>query len=242
MNPVTLLILGSFLVIAVAFPVLMVWAGLGTGGILLVMAFIVVTEAAIFAWIVWMARRFARDYQRLLAGEHWVRWQTTPQERAGFVASERTRARGDARRYILYALILAAVGAVVMWFLTDSATGAAVGFGVLGLIGAIVVVTTWLWGGARQREEASDIDDIILGELGIYHLGTYTPVKGFNLFLTRVDYVDEIPPALSFWIGSRTQHGIVRQNEVRVLVPAGREEEGRDIAARFRRHFDLKSP
>jgi hypothetical protein len=237
MNPVTLIVLGFFAIVFVGFPPLMIAAGLGTGGVVLVMMVVLITAVFCIGLVVWLGRRYSGDMDRLLAGEHWAHWQLTPAERERFVTGERTRSHGEARRYLLYSLGLAIFGALLMWAYTETATGAAIGFGVLGAAGLLVVLTTWLWGGARPRREATNLDDIYLGDLGIYHLGRYMPVRGFNLFLTRTDYQPGDPPVLHFEVGSRTQHGSVRTNEVRVLVPAGREAEAEALAERFQREL-----
>lgn len=242
MNPVTLLVLGFFAIVLIGFPVLMAALDMPTRDIVLVMVVVVLVAVGLIAFMVSMGRRYARDFERLVGGEHWVHWTVTPDEHQRFVTSERTRSRKDARLYVLFSLVVAVIGAGVMWRYTGTSEGAAIGFGVLTAIGALVVVTTWFWGGARPRHEATDIGDIYLGDLGIYHLGRYTPVQGFNLFLTAADYLAEDPPALRFAIGSRTQHGYVRTNEVRVMVPSGRETEAEEIAARYQRQFNLAGP
>ena len=63
---------------------------------------------------------------------------------------------------MLYSLPLSMFGAVLMWAYTETAEGAAIGFAVLSVDGLIVVVTTRLWGGARPRREAANLDDIYL--------------------------------------------------------------------------------
>jgi hypothetical protein len=235
MNPVMLIVLAFFAVALVGFPPLTIAAGLGAGGITLVIAFVVVTATLCIGLMAWLGRRYAGDMDRLLAGEHRARWQLTAVERERFVSSERTRSQGEARRYLLYSLGLAIFGALVMWTYTETARGVAIGFAVLGAAGLLVVLTTWLWGGARPRREASNLDDIYLGDLGIYHLGRYTPVRGLNLFLTRADVQPGDPPVLHFEVGSRMQYGSVRSNEVRVLAAAGHEAEA--LAERFRREL-----
>ena len=239
MNPVTLLVLGFFALVLVGFPPFMAAVGLDRGGIVLVMAVVVLTAIPCCGFTVALARRYLRDFERLLAGGAWVRWRATPAERARFVAHERGRARRQAGRFAGYALVLALLGAAVMWAFTRTAAGAALGFAVLGAAGLLVVATTFLWGGARERPDAPDLDETYLGDLGIYHLGRYTPLRGTNLFLVRVELHAGDPNVLEFTIGSRTQHGTVRPSEVRVLVPAGREGEAAELVARYRGEFGL---
>lgn len=126
-----------------------------------------------------------------------------------------------------------------MWLYTRTAAGVALGVAVFGAISLVVVLTTVLWGGTRERADAHDLDDIYLGDLGIYHLGRYTPVRGMNLFLLDVTLQGGRPSVLQFTVGSRTRHGMMRPSDVRVLVPQGREGEAADVVARYCREFQL---
>jgi hypothetical protein len=126
-----------------------------------------------------------------------------------------------------------------MWLYTRTAAGVALGLAVCGAISLVVVLTTLLWGGARERTDAHDLNEIYLGDLGIYHLGRYTPVRGMNLSLLDVRLQAGTPSVLQFTVGSRTRHGTIRSSDVRVLVPQGREDEAADLVARYRREFEL---
>ena len=241
MNPVTLLVLAFFAAALVGFPPFMVSVGLEAWDVVLVEVVVVATAVVCLGLVVWVARRYAGDYERLLAGEHWVRWRTTPNERARFVAQERARTRAEAKRYAVYAVGVAAIGGVAMWAATRTVTGAALGIAAFGVAGLLVVATTLRWGGARERPGALDLDDTLLGNLGISHLGRYTPLRGFNLFLEKVDLLPCAPAVLAFTVGSRTRYGTVRSSEVRVAVPPGGEAEAATLAERFRREFGLAS-
>lgn len=238
MNPVTLLVLGFFAVMLLGFPPVMLALGLGVGGTLFVTAVIVATAVLCVGLMVAIGRRYARDFERLLAGEHWVRWRLGPGERERFVVDEGTRTRREAKSYVPYAVGFAALGALVVGVATDSASAGLLGGAILGAVGLLVVVTTYLWGGAREREGARDLDEVYLGDLGIYQLGRYTPVRGFNVFLVGVEARPGDPAVLAFTIGSRGRYG-TRTSEVRVAVPAGRETEAAELAERFRREFGL---
>ena len=92
MNPVTLIVFGVFGLTLLGFPPIMWAMGLGGGGILLVMTIAVLTAALCCGLTVAFARRYLRDFERLVGGEHWAHWRTTPAERARFVVQERRRA------------------------------------------------------------------------------------------------------------------------------------------------------
>ena len=239
MNPVTLLLLAFFTAALVGFPLLTLAVGLGTWDVVVIEAVVVATAVACLGFVVWLARRYARDHDRLLAGEHWVHWRTSPAERGRFLAQEQDRARADARFALGGTVVVALLGAAGMWAYTEEARGAAIGFAVFGAAGLLVALTTRLWGGATARPDAPDPDDTYLGPLGVYQLGRYTPLRGFNLFLQRVDLRPGAPAVLAFTIGSRTRYGSVRTTETRVAVPPGREDEAAELAERFRREFGL---
>ena len=238
MNPVTLLVLGFFAAMLLGFPPVMLALGLGVGGTLFVTAFIVATAVLCGGLMVALARRYARDFERLLAGGHWVHWRLGPGERERFVAQEGERTRREADSYVPYAAGFAVLGALVVGVAGGSLTAGLLGLAGFGAVGLLVVATTYLWGGARERRGARDLDDVYLGDLGIYQLGRYTPVRGFNVFLTAVEARPGAPAVLAFTIGSRTRYG-TRTTEVRVAVPAGREAEAATLAERFRREFGL---
>jgi hypothetical protein len=183
--------------------------------------------------------RYAGDYERLLAGEHWVRWRTTPNERARFVAQERARTRAEAKRYAVYAVGVAAIGGMAMWAATRTATGAALGIAAFGAAGLLVVATTLPWGGARERPGALDLDDTLLGDLGISHLGRYTPLRGFNLFLERSICCPAPRPSSRSPSarGRGTARSAPRRSGSRSR-PAGRRKR-QSLAERFRREFGL---
>ena len=233
MNPVTLILVIFFGLAAIIFPVVMLAAGVGVGGAILIELIIIPTAALCIGLVVYMARRFDENRKRLIGGEHWAHWRFAAGERDRFIVQEQTRSRRDARRYLLYSLILALIGAGAVGYQTDDTKGVAIGFAVFGAAGLLVVLTTLRWGKATPREDATDLDDIYLGELGIYQMGRYTPVKGPNIFLTGVELIADQPAAIRFDISSRSQYGI-RTNEVRVAVPTGKEAEAAAVVDRFR--------
>jgi hypothetical protein len=232
MNPVTLILLAFFGIALIVFPAIMLRAGLGAGSAVLIDVIILLTAALCLGFTLYLARRYDADRRRLLSGEHWAHWQLPTAEREQFVTGERERSHREASRCLLYTLVAALFGALVGWLQVETATGALLGFMALGAAGLIVVATTYPWGGARPREEAANLGDIYLGELGIYHLGRYTPVRGVNLFLTGVELQPGDPTVLQFAVSSRGRYGL-RTNEVRVAVPAGREAEAAALAERF---------
>ena len=240
MNPVTVLVLGFFGLILLGFPPFMRAVGLDTGGIVLVMAIVVLTALALSGLTVHIARRYLHDYEQLIGGGWWVHWRTTAAERAHFVTQEHLRAHRQASQFALFGIGLVLLAGGLMWLYTRTAAGVALGVAVFGAVSLVVVLTTVLWGGARERADAHDLDDIYLGDLGIYHLGRYTPVRGMNLFLLNVALQAGSPSVLQFTVGSRTRYGTVRPAETRVLVPQGREGEAADLVARFHREFKLE--
>ena len=100
MNPGTLLVLVFFAGMLLGFPPFILVMGLGIGGIVLVTAVIVLTVVLCCGLVVAIARRYAGDADRLLAGDYWVHWRTNARERERFLAQEGERVRGEAGRYL----------------------------------------------------------------------------------------------------------------------------------------------
>lgn len=239
MNPATLLVLAFFAAVLVGFPPFMLGLGMGWGEVVVVEAVALATAVACLGSIVWIARRYAADHARLLAGECWARWTPTSADRSHFLSRERERARADAGRYAIYACGVASIGTLGMWFSTRTFAGAAIGLAVFAAAGALVVATTWLWGATSANPAGPDPDGICLGAGGIHQFGRYAPLRGFNLFPQRVELVPGPPAALAFTVGTRTRYGGVRSTETRVAVPPGREDEAAALVERYRREFGL---
>lgn len=239
MNPATLLLLGFFVVAALGFPPLVLALGMGWGEVILIEAVVLAAAVACLGLVVWIARRFASDHARLLAGDCWARWTPTADERSRFLQQERQRARADARRYALWSVAVALFGALGMWVQVRTVAAIAIGLVVLGAAGVLVVLTTWFWGAASENPAGADPDGICLSAAGVHQFGRYTPLRGFNLFLQRVALVPGEPSTLAFTVGTRTSSGGIRSTETRVAIPPGREDEAAALAARFRQEFTL---
>ncbi len=239
MNPATLLLLAFFVVTLVGFPPLVLALGMGWGEVALIEAVVLVAAAACLGLVVWIGRRYASDHARLLAGDCWARWTPTADVRARFLAQDRQRARAEARRYLLYAAGAALLGALAMWVQVRTVAGAAIGLAVFGGAGLLVVVTTWFWGATGANPGGVDPDGVCLAADGIHQFGRYTPVRGFNLFLRRVEFVPGEPAAIAFTVGSRMRGGGVRTTETRVAIPPGHEAEAAALVERYRREFAL---
>lgn len=239
MNIILAILLVFFGLVLVGAPVGMAAVGLGAGGIILFE--VIALGAAVFIlWIVAvMARGFGRDREQLLAGGAWAHWRISSAERMAFLEQDRERTQKTAKRFFWYALALVPVGAGLGWLVTRNAMGALLGAALLGSAGMLVVVTTWLWDGARPKQDADDLDEVYLGDLGIQALGRYTPLNGINLGLRSVTFTNGDPSYLTFTVVSRGQYGEQQPRDIPVPVPAGHDEEAAALVDRFRKRFGL---
>jgi hypothetical protein len=240
MNIVVLILLAFFALVLVGAPILMAIVGLGTGGIILFEIIVALTTLLIMGVVIVMARGFGRDLERLLDGNAWAHWRLSSDERAAFLQEDRTRTRETSKRYALYSLGLIPFGALFAWLFTRDATGAMLGALAFGAAGLLVVVTTLLWDGTRPRHDASDIDEVYLGDLGVYAFGRFTPLSGVNLSLKTVTMTKSDPSYLTFTVVSRGEYGNQQPRDVSVPIPAGHEEEAETLVERFKERFALR--
>ena len=239
MNVVVLILLAFFTLVLVGAPILMAIVGLGTGGIILFEIIAGLATLLIMGLIIAMARGFGHDLERLLAGNAWAYWQLTSAERAAFLQDDRERTRETSKRYALYSLGMIPFGALFAWLFTRDATGAMLGALAFGAAGLLVVVTTLLWDGTRPRNDASDIDEVYLGDLGLYAFGRFTPFSGMNLSLKAVKLTKGDPSYLTFTTVSRGEYGNQQSRDVSVPIPAGHDEEAETLIERFKQRFSL---
>ena len=240
MNVIVLILLAFFTLVLVGAPILMAIVGLGTGGIILFEIIVALTTLLIIGLVIAMARGFGRDLERLLSGNEWAHWRLTSAERAAFLQDDRERTRATSKRYALYSLGMIPVGALFAWLFTRDATGAMLGALAFGGAGLLVVVTTLLWDGTRPKHDASDIDEIYLGDLGIYAFGRFTPLSGVGLSLKAITLTKSDPSYLTFTVVSRGEYGNQQPRDVSVPIPARYEEEAETLVERFKQRFSLK--
>jgi hypothetical protein len=240
MNVVTVILLVFFALALTAMPIFMAIVGVGTGGIILFEIIVALTTLLIMGLVIAMARGFGRDLERLLSGNEWAHWRLSSDERAAFLQEDRTRTRETSKRYALYSLGLIPFGALFAWLFTRDATGAMLGALAFGAAGLLVVVTTLLWDGTRPRHDASDIDEVYLGDLGIYAFGRFTPLSGVNLTLKAIAMTKSDPSYLTFTTVSRGEYGNQQPRDISVPIPAGHEEEAETLVERFKQRFSLK--
>jgi len=239
MNVVVLILLAFFGLVLVGAPILMAIVGLGTGGIILFEIIAALATLLIMGLIIAMARGFGHDLQRLLDGNAWAHWHLTSAERDAFLQDDRERTRETSKRYALYSLALIPLGALFAWLFTRDAKGAMLGALAFGGAGLLVVVTTLLWDGTRPRQDASDLDEVYLGDLGIYAFGRFTPLSGVGLSLKAIKLTKSDPSYLTFTTVSRGEYGEQQPRDISVPIPAGHEEEAETLVERFKQRFSL---
>ena len=241
MNAFLVIFLVFFGLVLIGAPVAMAAVGMGAGGIVLFEVIALATTVLIIWILAVMARGFGRDREQLLAGGAWAHWRISSAERAAFLQQDRERTTQTAKRFFWYALVLVPIGAGIGWLFSRDATGALIGAALLGGAGMLVVVTTWLWDGARPKQDADDLDEIYLGDLGIQSLGRFTPLSGINLGLKDVTFTKGDPGYLTFTVVSRGQYGEQQPRDIPVPVPAGHDDEAAALVDRFRERFGLSA-
>jgi len=239
MNPIMLILLAFFTLVLVGAPILMAIVDVGTGGIILFEIIVALATLLIMGLVIAMARAFGRDLERLLSGNEWAHWRITSAERAAFLQEDRERTRRTSKRYALYSLGVIPLGALFAWLFTRDAKGALLGALAFGAAGLFVVLTTLLWDGTRPKHDSSDIDEVYLGDLGIYAFGRFTPLSGINLSLKAITMTNSDPSYLTFTTVSRGQYGEQQPRDISVPIPAGHEEEAGTLVERFKQRFSL---
>lgn len=187
--------------------------------------------AALTAVICWFyARRAERHLAAFRRGEYLAHWTFRPEEWGAFAAGEWERTRKNARRMPLWlGLVGAAVGlgllAVAGWagVVVSTAAGVAAGWGV----GRLMLSRGEAARGARPAQP-----EVYVGPEAAVVDGKYIHWTGYGIRLVGLRLVGGSPSALEFEVRTDAGEGSSTQTH-RVPVPAGREEEAEQVAARL---------
>jgi hypothetical protein len=208
----------------------MIWLGGSIGLAVLFGSSLVLVVVGVSILFAKIETRNAR--QRLAsfqAGKYLVHWQYTWQEWQKFTENE---ARKSPLKALQWFLIMSAmtVAIVVLWLLmggpkkpsdNQKLVGLVFGMPAIGLLGSIATYVYYWQLTARRRKK---IDEVYFDGLGIYQDDGYLPLTQISTAKLEGGH----PPVIQF-TGSRGSGRSSSYYEVRVAVPAGKEEEARKI-------------
>jgi hypothetical protein len=177
-RPVFFLVLVTFGLMLVGFPILTLAVGLGIGTVLLTILIILPIALGTLWLVAATGRNLDRDEQRLDAGDVWAEWTVSERERRAFVADEH---RSTVRR----ALFFAGVGAILgfgYWLFADDSLSAWVMVSVF-LLATVVTLFT----GPPRSARSDSARHVRIGPKGVHSLGRYQPVRMSGVRGGRVD-------------------------------------------------------
>ena len=194
---------------------------------------LIVIPIVLYAVRPWM---YLRDMDDMLAGRAWAHWRYDAQ---AWRAANRMETRRNRRTSFAAALsglgLGLAVAAVGQAMQDRDARTSLVFAGALtaglSLLALLVMETTSPATLARFRRRG----EIYISPVGIYRRpGGYTAMIGFGVVLRQVELVDGTPPHLRFITVVQGSAGATKQRWADVAVPAGREDDARQLVKRFR--------
>jgi hypothetical protein len=167
-------------------------------------------------------------------GDYLIRWTYEPGEWRRFAEAERARGRWEAWGYAAVALCVAVVG-LCIWITGRRGGSDDLLFAIITtlLVGFAVFVYTLVsyFSRASYRRALRRVGETYIGPQGVYFNGMYHTWDSFGLGLKGVQLREGDPAVLEVTIGnpSPTYSGFT----LRVLVPAGHEEEARWLVKVF---------
>lgn len=170
---------------------------------------------------------YARQADRVLEdfrqGRYLAHWAYEPDVWRRFSEAEWRRSLRLAPAFGLLFASLFGIFSLVMW-LSGKASPAAVATAAGGGIGlgAVVCLGMILRGWFARRRALRGPGEVYIGPEALYANGAYHTWTGMGLGLERIDLAAGDPPVLTFIIKSGRN-----SKEVRIPVPAGREDEAR---------------
>ena len=180
-----------------------------------------------------VGRTEMRAINALLTGEQWVRWRYGAGEWRGFAEVEWTRDQGRAKKSALSALGgFMVVGLIVGWLNGTILAGLALGVAAGIPFGMLVGVLNHAFGRATYRRRLTNPGGAIVGPGGVYQDGRYIAWRGFGGTLQEVRLVaqaGETPAVVECTLRGRRGMEVT----VRVLVPAGHDEEAKQLVGRL---------
>ena len=151
---------------------------------------------------------YAQSLRRIVAGDYWAHWRFAPAELEQFAEREAERAVQESRVALWIGLGFSGVFSALFGLLTGSLVVALIALGI-GLSAALVPGARMVFGGRahRARWQRGELD-LYISPLGLYlPPANYTPLSGFNQWLSRVELERGPPATLCFEVSVATKLG-----------------------------------
>ena len=219
-------------VASVGLGVLLTALGVGKSPVLFLPIPIALFGLILLPILYFSGRRQGRQIDALLSGGHLARWTYGEDEWRRFSEKEWTRARGQARKAVINVAWISAVAGVIVGIskpVLGVANGAKWGL-LIGIPLALVVsALIYLIGRWTYRSRQRSPGEAYIGRDGVFQDGSYTTWSDISAKLISVKFEPADPATVRFDI--RGHRGAVQQ--LRVLVPAGKEDEARVLVDTF---------
>lgn len=178
-------------------------------------------------------RRYLREMQELVGGQHLAHWQVDPADWERFTEEDWLRGRREAIRTPLWIVgIGLACCLVIVWLgggLNEAVLFmAAIFAGLAALIGGVMYASVR----STYQQRLRTPGEIYIGAKGVLNGASYHSWVGFGVSLTGVALEESDPYAICFQITTNAGEN-TSTTEVRVPVPRGREEEAVRLVAQF---------
>jgi hypothetical protein len=190
------------------------------------------------------ARRVDQQLDAFRRGEYLAHWTYGPDEWRSFAEAEWARARGEAWVPVVAVVVVLAIISS-LFLLTEAKENE----GLLPILGALLVVfglfsycLMRFFGQASYGRAQRRVGETYIGPNGIYFNGKYHTWLSFGIGLQDIQVLEGKPTVVEVSIGptegvqasviaarGRSQGGYT----LRVLVPAGREEEAKKVVERI---------
>jgi hypothetical protein len=183
------------------------------------------------------AEKETADYMRQavasggsLSGGVLAHWVYDAEEWAAYTKREASFRRRQAAVLALGTLVIVTLGGIV------AAGDPAAGFGIGCVVAALVGVARWIRAAVANRANRSAaLPEVVIGSSCILFNGRYQVLRDHQYNFGGVRLLEnERPPILEFTVTWKTRRGTSNE-QIRVPVPRGHEDEARALLDRFPR-------
>lgn len=205
------------------------FVALGVPGLTLVIALLVAVPL-LTPWL------YTRDIASMRAGQALVHWHY---DEVDWHAANRIEERRNRRNSYTSAGIGVAFGLVLLLIglgMGDPDDGRTFVFVGVAMTGCCVVVILTIWATSVERlARRKPTGEIYISPLGIYRdPGGYVVLRSLGVRVCGVELIEGRRPVVRFDAQVKQRYGSTRRHWADVAVPAGREDEARQLVERFR--------
>lgn len=166
-----------------------------------------------------------------LSGGVLAHWVYGAEEWAAYTKREASFRRRQAAVLALGTLVIVTLGGIV------AAGDPAAGFGIGCVVAVLVGVARWIRAAVANRANRSAaLPEVVIGSSCILFNGRYQVLRDHQYSFGGVRLLEtERPPILEFTVTWKTRRGATSNEQIRVPVPRGHEEEAKALLDRFPR-------